>query len=380
VHRHPILRSSIHGDGLPEPLQMVHRVVRLPWAVDDWREMSADDRDALERVLANDRTVPLNLTEPPAMRFALIRLDDARWKVVWTLPALLLDGWSWPLVYRDASRFYEAFCHGREPRVEPARPYRSYLEWLDKHGSGEADEFWRANLAGFREPTPLPGGPVASGADVGGERYLNCSVRLSAAATQSLLTLTRALQVTLNTALQGAWALLLNRQSSSEDVVFGAAFAGRPTDLPGAESIVGPLVNNVPVRIAVKRESSISDFVRKLHTRLLELSSYQFTPLMQVQALSEVLWRDRLFDSVVVFQNYLMGESARLFGGRIDIRDFVGPIHTNYPIMPLVEPGERLRFSLIYDRQRFARQSVERWAGDLTLYWSDAGIPRQDSV
>ena len=53
--------------------------------------------------------------------------------------------------------------------------------------------------------------------------------------------------------MQGGWAMLLERQSGKADIVFGAAFAGRPTTLRGAESIVGPLVNNLPVRTTVDR-------------------------------------------------------------------------------------------------------------------------------
>ena len=60
---------------------------------------------------------------------------------------------------------------------------------------------------------------------------------------------------------------------------------------------------------------------------------------MEIQRVSEVPWRHRLFDSLVVFQNYLVDESARRFGGRINIEDFAGPIHTNYPITLLAEPG-----------------------------------------
>jgi len=159
----------------------------------------------------------------------------------------------------------------------------------------------------------------------------------------------------------------LSRQSGETDVVAGAAFSGRPTDLAGAESIVGPFTNNLPVRIDVNENETGGEFFRKLHSRLLELNAFQFTPLMEIQRSSEVPWRYRLFDSLIVFQNYLVDESARRLGEKIRIEDFVGPIHTNYPVLLLAEPGERLRLALIYDRKCVAAATIERWRRDLEI-------------
>ena len=150
------------------------------------------------------------------------------------------------------------------------------------------------------------------------------SVPLSAETTNALQVAARGLHLTLNTLIQGAWAMLLHRQSGSADVMFGAAFAGRPTDLRGAESIVGPFVNNLPVRTTVNQDSTTGEFLRNLHRRLLELNSHQFMPLMEIRRYSEMPLHYRLFESVVVFQNYLVDESARRFGRADCHRGFRG--------------------------------------------------------
>jgi acyl carrier protein len=76
--------------------------------------------------------------------------------------------------------------------------------------------------------------------------------------------------------------------------------------------------------------------------------------------------RYRLFDSVVVFQNYIVDESARRLGHEVRIEEFTGPIHTAYPVLLLVQPGAALGLTLIYDRRRIARAAVEHWAADLS--------------
>ncbi|HVW84684.1 MAG TPA: condensation domain-containing protein, partial [Bryobacteraceae bacterium] len=157
------------------------------------------------------------------------------------------------------------------------------------------------------------------------------------------------------------------RQCDRSDIVFGAAFSGRPADLNGSDGIVGPFVNNLPVRLTVDRRTSSAAFFRQVHGRLLELSAYQFTPLVEIQRCSEMPWRNRLFDSLVVFQNYLVDESARRFGPEIELADFTGPVHTNYPVTLLVDPGPQLQLTLIYDSDGVPRSSMECWARDLAM-------------
>jgi amino acid adenylation domain-containing protein/FkbH-like protein/non-ribosomal peptide synthase protein (TIGR01720 family) len=366
IRRHTVLRSTIVSTGLREPLQVVHREVRLPWSTEDWRNIPAEQHaEHWATLLRADRAQPLSLSEAPAMRFKLIRLAEETWKFVWSVPALLLDGWSWPLVFRDASHLYEAYARKTSAHLAPARPYRDYLAWLGRQTPGEATKFWQEQLRGVRKPTALPGDTPR--VEAGGERYQQQVLELSADATNALQTSARRLQVTLNTLVQGAWALLLSRQSGDSDVVSGAAFSGRPTDLPGVESIVGPFTNNLPVRADVQPEETAGDFFRKVHSRLLQLSTHQFTPLMEIQRGSEVPWRYRLFDSLIVFQNYLVDDSARGFGNQVTIADFAGPVHTNYPVLLLAEPGSRLRLTLVYDRKTVARSTMERWAKDLEI-------------
>jgi non-ribosomal peptide synthase protein (TIGR01720 family) len=365
IRRHTILRSTVLSSGLREPLQAVHRDVRPPWTVEDWRGAPAEQQqERWNALLKQDRGEALDLTQAPVMRFKLVRLNDTTWRFLWSVPSMLMDGWSWPLVFRDARRLYEAYARNVAPQLEAPRPYRDYLEWLCKQSTVESAEFWRTQLAGFRKATALISEATI---DTGGERYREQTIQLSAEATNALQTAARRLQVTLNTLVQGVWSLLLSRQSGETDVVAGAAFSGRPTDLAGAESIVGPFTNNLPVRVDVNENETGGEFFRRLHNRVLGLNAFQFTPLMEIQRSSEVPWRYRLFDSLIVFQNYLVEDAARRLSEKVQIEDFVAPIHTNYPVLLVAEPGERLRLTMIYDRKSVGAATIERWRRDLEI-------------
>src|SRR5438874_745335 len=77
-----------------------------------------------------------------------------------------------------------------------------------------------------------------------GEEHLT----LSSAWSKRLREGAKAQEVTLNTLMQAAWALLLSRYSGEEDVVFGAVRAGRHGTVEEADSTVGVFINTVPVR------------------------------------------------------------------------------------------------------------------------------------
>ncbi len=56
------------------------------------------------------------------------------------------------------------------------------------------------------------------------------------------------------------------RLTGQHDVVFGTAVSGRPTELAGAESMVGLLINTVPVRATIGTETTIADLLDQLQT------------------------------------------------------------------------------------------------------------------
>ena len=90
-------------------------------------------------------------------------------------------------------------------------------------------------LEGLEEPTRLaaaqPGAAPALPEEI--------IVELPEALTEALSRQARSLGLTLNSVLQGAWAILLGRLSGRDDVVFGTTVAGRAAEIPGSETMVG---------------------------------------------------------------------------------------------------------------------------------------------
>ena len=191
---------------------------------------------------ATERAAVCDLAEPPAFRVALIRTAEERHRVVLTNHHIVLDGWSLPILMREIFAGYQG------QQLPATAPFRRFVTWLAERDLDAARAAWRNALAGFDTPT-LVGPP---GRSRPGPRGV-ASGRVAAEITTAVNELARSNHTTVNTVLQAAWAQLLMGVTGQHDVVFGTAVSGRPAEMAGAESMVGLMINTVPVRARIAR-------------------------------------------------------------------------------------------------------------------------------
>jgi amino acid adenylation domain-containing protein len=373
--RHAVLRTAFVWEGLEKPVQVVRARVELPWQSHDWRGLAAEEQQArLESLLEADRAKGFNLSSAPLMRLALARLGEEEYRLVWSHHHLLLDGWSKSLLFGEVLTLYGAARGEQAPAPPRPRPFRDYIAWLKAQDSARAEAFWRGALRGFRAPTPLgmdagarPGDPKRDDAQ---------QLRLSAEATAAIQGAARRHRLTLNTLLQGAWALLLSSYSGEPDVVFGNAVAGRPSTLEGAESMVGLFINTLPVRARVTPDDSLASWLRRLQEQQAEARRYEFSSLVEIQGWSEVERGWTLFESIVVFENYPLDLS--LAGGGVEVRDFRFVESTDFPLTVEGRLDGPLSLKIIHDCRRFDAEAARRMLGHIaTLLEGFAADPER---
>ena len=361
IGRHPALRTVFVWNNVEEPLQIVLSHVPVRFRREQWDATTREQQDAkLAGYLEADRKRPFDLSEPPLMRWALFQTSPNEHRFVWSWSHLLLDGWSLPVILREVFVAYEESIAGRETQPLHATPYHDYISWLRAQKEPEAESFWRKDLKGFTEPTPLAFGAAAGSANRRKE-YATERVQLSETSSAAIARFARENHLTLNTLVQGAWALLLSRYSGTRDLVFGATVSGRPEGLPGIDSAVGLFINTLPVRVDVQPGQNLVSWLKRLQDHQLELRQFESTPLVQVQSWSEVPPSSPLFESILVFENYpLEGSSV---GGQISVEDLQLFERSNYPLNLVAAPGRQTLLAVVYERGRFDRELVQRLLG-----------------
>ncbi len=265
IDAHAILRTGFWHETLETPQQMVFRQARLPFSTVD---LCGDaDQDArLAEIAEAERARPFDLAAPPLMRVVLVRLTDCCWRMIWTRHHLLLDGWSTARLWAEVLRRYAG-----EAVAPPLARYRDYIARLAGEDRTAQRTFWQQRLAALDEPALL------AGAIDGGVRETSAMVdttghgrikrRLSADASVALRDFARAQHVTVNTLIQGAWALLLQRHTGRHVVAFGATVAGRPAELAGIDEVLGLFINTLPVRVRTD-EVGVVDAVSAMRDQL----------------------------------------------------------------------------------------------------------------
>ena len=381
IARHPILRTRFRWEGVNTPLQEVCGSVLLPWEEYDWRQVSAEEQARrLDAYLRADRQRSFQFAEAPLMRLALFRVATDDYCCVWTSHHALLDGRSRLILLQELFAVYAALCCGQDIQLASPQPYQEYIAWLEKQDWTAAETFWRHRLRGFTAPTPC----VVDRADhrlSDEESHGKHSLRLSEALTTGLQALAQQHQLTLNTLLQGAWAVLLSRYSGEQDVVFGATRAGRRSALQGAESIVGLLINTLPIRVHVAPERLLLPWLHEIRTQWMALREYEHTPLVQVQQWSDIPPGKPLFESLLVFENYLLDTALQPQGESRAQREFQLLGATNYPLTVTGYFAPALLLEITYDQRRFDQATITRMLGHLqTLLDSMVTTPEQRLV
>jgi acyl carrier protein len=363
VERHPVLRTAFVSAGAGEAMQVV-----LPPRSLDWTEIDllsctdAEKQQRLSQTIAADRAKHFDLGAGQLLRLVLIRTHDDEWQMLWSTHHLLIDGWSWPVIFHELASFYTGTAALPKPL-----PYRDYIAWTLNHSNDDAQNFWREYLRDF-SPQPLHIGRRAISAP-GDANFSEETARIEIDedVTLTLQNVARENQITLNTVLQGAWALVLSHYQASASPVFGAAYSGRPAELSGIEGMVGPCVNNLPLRANIAAAMPASAWLKELQRDQFDVSQHQHNSIEQIQSWSGIPWRHRLFDSLIVFQNYATGDATQRLSENVTVEVADAPESTNYPLTLTVVPGRNLRLKLSYRPAQFEAADIRRVLSDLCL-------------
>ena len=361
MKRNSILRTAFFWQNLDKPLQVALEGTELTWTTEDWQGLSApEQQQRLNALLQPDRQLGFALDRAPLMRCTLVKTANGIHEWVWSYHHLLLDRWSVSLVIKDLLALYGACSRGQGPALGGSPPFRDYVSWLQHQDQEEAEAFWRQDLRGITAPTPLVVDCDGRNENSPNEQCAERQLLLSPTATAALQALAQRHHLTLNTLIQGAWALLLSRYSRHADVVFGATSSGRPPDLPGVNSMVGLFINTLPVRVHVPGEAYLLPWLQQLQKRQIERESYAYSALVEIQGWSSVPRGMPLFESIVVFENYPIKIARDALAEGLEIDNLRIFERTNYPLTLIVVPGPALALRMSYQVHRFDPATIAR--------------------
>ncbi|TAN47349.1 MAG: amino acid adenylation domain-containing protein, partial [Methylococcaceae bacterium] len=376
LERHPVLRTAFVWDVAARPHQIVYRRLAPPCEYLDWSDADAAEQERrLASLLRTEQVRGFDLARAPLFHIRLIKRGDGRFLCVRSYHHILMDEWCTSPMLLEFRENYAALSQGRGCPERPLQPFRAYIAWIESRDAAKTESFWRRYLQGFTEPTALVGERTRN--DYGslslreraGVRELNSpdpsvadlSLELSAEDTAALHALSLRHRLTVNTFVQGALAFLLSRYSAQTDVVFGVTVSGRPSSLPGVETMLGLFINALPLRVQVQAQQPLLEWLQTLLARNLDLRQYEYASLVQIQSWSAIPRSEaELFQHLLTFENAPIDPSLLTEKDVLDMAFVHNRVHTNYPITFVAIPGERLHLRITYQLARFEAAVVQR--------------------
>ncbi|PZW46673.1 non-ribosomal peptide synthetase, partial [Pseudomonas sp. URIL14HWK12:I2] len=346
IARHDILRTSVHWEGLAQPLQVVWRHAEL--AVLTLAD-PATDRDWID------------LTQAP-----LIRLLREPAQADGTLHATLqfhhiaLDHSALDVVRQELI----AFLTGNGAQLGAAVPFRDYVaQAVLGVSEAEHEAFFRDMLGDIDEPTLAYGLAQVQGGDSVHEEH---QLDLPLALCQGLRSHARTLGVSVASLFHLAWGRVLGGLTGRDQVVFGTVLMGRLLGAQGTDRALGIFINTLPLRVDLAA-ANLEGAIHVTHKRLTALMRHEHAPLALAQRCSGVAAPAPLFNSLLNYRHSAVGpaEPRRAALAGIDIIDSVEA--TNYPLtLSIDDLGEGLRLTLLADAQvpaqrvcAYLRQTLE---------------------
>ena len=359
VDAHDILRSSFVWQGLEQPLQVVHKQLRVPFSRQDVSDR-ADVAQALAELANAEREQGFDLAQAPLLRLVLVKTGEQRYHLIYTHHHILMDGWSNSQLLGEVLQRYD----GQAVPRQPGR-YGDYIAWLQGRDPQVSETFWLQQLQSLDAPTRLAEtryGPAEPAFD---SSHGNHYQLLSASQTQALSEFARRQKVTLNTVVQAAWLLLLQHYTGHATVAFGATVSGRPTELKGVEQQIGLFINTLPVIASPRPEQSLSSLLQQLQGQNVALREHEHTPLFEIQR-----WAGQggegLFDTLLVFENYPLSEALQEQApSGLSFGTVANQEQTNFPLTLAVHLNDTLSLHFTYAHASFHTHSIQRLAEQL---------------
>ncbi|MGW4247814.1 amino acid adenylation domain-containing protein, partial [Nocardia sp. NPDC004722] len=356
LRRHEVLRAGFATSDAAVA-QVIPAEVAVPCT---YREVPGATDEELDALAAAEFAVPFAVDAPPLIRFLCLAAGERSLRLVITNHHLILDGWSMPLLFAELIGLYET--RGDDTGFAAPVPFRTHLEWLAGRDMDRARTAWAGSLAGVEGPTLVA--PTAPRADAPATPVPH-AVPLPDDLPAALRRTAAACQVTVNTLVQVAWALLLAEQTGSADILFGATVSGRPPELAGAERMVGMLVNTVPVRIALDPAESVADLLARVQREQAALAEHQHVGLDEIQSITGL---GPLFDTATVFESYPVDAATLTAATRqADLAVTALQAHdgTHYPLSLAAYANNGLRLELTRSPRHFDAQQADELAAAL---------------
>ncbi|MBW8602577.1 amino acid adenylation domain-containing protein [Bacillus velezensis] len=355
IAKYEILRTSFFYNGFRVFKQAILKERKLNIQYHDISQWEEQKKDAfVGQFKVRDRNTPFDLNKDCLIRVSVIKLGRNKFKVIYSFHHIILDGWSVGILLKELMDLYGDVAEGKKLLQESPVPYSRYLEWLDQQDKDRAFEYWKEYLSAYEQEISFPELELKSD-EYQHDQKLGA---LNGETAAKLKKIAESNSITLNSIVQTAWGILLQKYNNTNDVVFGSIVSGRPSEINGIENMVGLFINAVPIRVKRECDTSFISLAKQINKDFIEANEYSYCSLADIQSLTSM--KNKLINHVVVYENYPLSEDLFQDSARSSVKITAehGFEQTNYDLELLIAPGDDLHMKITYNASVYSKETV----------------------
>jgi len=343
VERHDVLRTAFMWEGLPQPVQVVCRQVKLPTST-----LQLDsERDVLEQLKEwmRPERFTLNLRQAPLLHLQIVpSVSESKWYALLRTHHVICDNQSLEIMLSEIGTLLD----GEGSALPDPVPYRNHIaEVIARSRHDDSEGFFRSRLSDVVEPTAVFGLTEVNG---DGSKIETCLETLGTELGTSLRVEAKRLGVTAATLFHAAWSLVVGCASGRDDVVFGSVLLGRLQGRTGAQQVLGMFVNTLPLRLRLEGMTA-RELIRQTHRQLADLLGHEQASLAMAQRCSGITGSMPLFTALLNYRHVALHvESHWSKSDAVSLLAIHG--RTNYPaVLSVNDFGDRFVLEIETDRR-----------------------------
>ena len=277
VDAQSLLRTRIVQTSSSKLFQVVLHSAPLSW----------QSSSSLKNYLEQDENIPLVLGSD-FFRYAIVsQEEDGSKYFVWTAHHACYDGWMIRLLFDQISRIYT-----EDVEPVPEVPYTRFIKFLGTTDSKLCEAYWETQTAG-ETPASFPRMPSATYQPQTDSIYTH-NVKM---------TRIYGTEITTSTIIRASWAVVLARYlDNAEDVLFGQTLSGRNAPVPEIETMLGPTISVVPIRMHLDKSKTIADFLKDTQMQASEMIPFEHFGIQNIRRINAAARAATDYKNVLITQ------------------------------------------------------------------------------
>ena len=385
--RYDVLRTQILYKKLSKPRQVVLEKKETEFQVVDISYLPEEEQpERFAEIERNDVDRGFDFDKDSLIRFILVKFSEKHYKMIWNCHHIIIDGWSLSHLYNSFIEYYSELSHGKsflqlqteiETERKRSKEYKNYISWLEHQNMSAGLKYWENLLADYENETKIEPSRVP---ERDYDQTSFCEKHMfSQEITKKITSFAVENKISVNTVMESAIGILLQKYNRSEDIVFGKVVSGRNADIVGIEEIVGLLINTIPVRIRTSKKMTVQEYLRDVQEQATNSGVFDYCPLSEIQ--NRTVMKNGLVHIVYAFENYYNNSDSLAGESGLSVRVASSREETNYAItITAGMEDNQLGIKLMYNPNEYVPEDIRRVISHLECILMEMAVRKKNLI